>query len=115
MDVKMIADKLNMKVLAGKKGLGMKVEDIYACDLLSWVMARAEKASAWITIHSHVNIVAVALLAELSCIIVSEGVKVESNTLERADMEGIPVLGTTMKTHRTCIEIHNLIKREQKK
>ena len=32
-------------------------------------MSKAKKGNAWITVHTHVNVVAVALLAEVSCII----------------------------------------------
>jgi len=46
-------------------------------------MAKSKPKNAWITIQSHVNIVAVALMVEQSCIIVSEGVEVEKEAVER--------------------------------
>ena len=45
------------------------VQGAYAGDLLSWVMGRAEADNAFVTIMTNVNVVAVAALAELSCVI----------------------------------------------
>ena len=35
----------------------------YTCDLLSWVMAHGEEGMAWVTVQTHMNVVAVAVLA----------------------------------------------------
>ena len=37
-----------------------EIEGGYCGDLLSWVMGRADSGSAWVTIMSNINIVAVA-------------------------------------------------------
>ncbi len=81
------------------------VSGMYACDLLSWVMAHAKKGDAWITVHTHVNIVAVALLAEVSCIIVPEGIIVEEATVKRAELEGISILSTSLSTYEICCRV----------
>jgi len=39
---------------------------------------------AWITVHTHVNIVAVALMADIPCIIIPEGIEVEEATIKKA-------------------------------
>ena len=41
----------------------------YAGDLLSWVIGRAQADNAFLTIMTNVNVVAVASLADLSCVI----------------------------------------------
>lgn len=46
----------------------------YAGDLLSWVLGRAGQDAAWLTIMSNQNVAAVALMAEVSCVILTEGV-----------------------------------------
>lgn len=51
-----------------------EIEGVYIGDLLSWVMGRARENDAWITIMSNSNIIAVATLADVSCIILAEGV-----------------------------------------
>lgn len=46
-----------------------EISGVYIGDLLSWVMGRAKAGDAWITIMSNINIVAVASLADVACII----------------------------------------------
>ena len=60
----------------------------YAGDLLSWVMGRASEGDAWVTIMSNVNIVAVSTLADPACIVLSEGVAPDGDTLVRAKEQG---------------------------
>jgi hypothetical protein len=45
----------------------------YTCDLLSWVMARGKAGCAWVTVQTHMNVVAVASLHDMACIICPEG------------------------------------------
>lgn len=66
----------------------------YASDLLSCVMAGAKKRSLWVTLQSHGNIVAVATLLELSAVIITEGSQPDPVTIEKAEAEGVVLLGT---------------------
>ena len=50
------------------------ISGVYIGDLLSWVMGRANSGDAWLTIMSNMNIIAVASLADVACIILAEGV-----------------------------------------
>ena len=45
------------------------VEGGYCGDLLSWVMGRARSGNAWVTIMTNVNVVAVAALTDVSCVV----------------------------------------------
>ena len=56
-----------------------EVKGAYIGDLLSWVMGRAECDNAWITIMSNINVIAVASLADVACVILSEGVTLEED------------------------------------
>ena len=38
----------------------------YTCDLLSWVMAHGDEGMAWVTVQTHMNVVAVAMLSEMA-------------------------------------------------
>ena len=46
-----------------------EISGAYCGDLLSWVMGHAQSGDAWITIMSNINTVAVASLADVSCIV----------------------------------------------
>ena len=77
----------------------------YCGDLLSWVMAHAQKGNLWITVQTHVNIIAIGVLLELSCIIVPEDINVEEETIEKAIEEDIPIL----KSQLNAFEIAKLL------
>ncbi len=82
---------------------------IYIGDLLSWVMGRAKANDAWITIMSNVNILAVASLADTSCIILAEGVTVDESIKQTADDKGINILTSNMDIYNTAIYLSKLI------
>lgn len=81
----------------------------YTGDLLSWVMGRLGEGEAWVTIMSNINIVAVATLAEPSCIILSEGVDVDDGVIPRADAQGINVLRTPKPSFSVCADINSVL------
>lgn len=108
MNVRQLYKKLELKPVAGLKGMDRGISGAYAGDLLSYIMANAAKGNIWLTIQAHSNIVAVASLLELSCIIVAGGVKVESGTLEKADREGIPILSADQDIYTLCCRLHSL-------
>ena len=61
-----LCEKLSLTVVAGETNLDTAFDGVYAGDLLSWVMGRAESGNVWITIMSNINIVAVATLADVA-------------------------------------------------
>ena len=78
-----------------EKDENIEIEGVYIGDLLSIVMSKAKKNYAWITIQTHLNIVAVAELLELSCIIVVENMEVAEDTLKKAKELNIPIFKTS--------------------
>lgn len=110
MIVKDIMDKLNLKLAAGASGLSKEVKGGYACDLLSWVMAHAKAKDAWITIQTHPNVIAVAELVEISCIIVPENSEVADESIKKANDESIPILVSPLDTFEICSKIHDMLK-----
>jgi len=104
MTVKQLVDSLSLKVICMPDG-DREVTGGYAGDLLSWVMGRANSGDAWITIMSNVNIVAVATLADPSCIVLSEGVGIDAEVLEKAKSVGVNILGSDEDTFALCARI----------
>ena len=72
-------------------------------------MSHASKGEAWITVQIHPNIVAVAVLLELSCIIIHENIAVEQSTIDKANSESIPVLQSSDQAFELCAKIKNII------
>lgn len=79
-----------------------KICGAYCGDLLSWVMGKAKCDDAWITIMSNINILAVATLCDVSCIILSESVTVDDDVIEVAKQKGINILKTSLTTYETA-------------
>ncbi|MGI6110337.1 MAG: AraC family transcriptional regulator [Eubacteriaceae bacterium] len=79
-----------------------EIECGYTGDLLSWVMANAGAGCAWVTIQTHVNIIAVATLVEMSCIIIPEMAEIEQDTIEKATDEGIPIFTSELNAFEIC-------------
>jgi len=107
MKVAELAARLGARILTGENGTDREIKCVYCCDLLSWVMSHADKGSAWITVHTHMNIVAVAVLAELSCIILPEGIDAEEATIRKAAEENIPILSTGHTAYEICCIAHD--------
>ncbi|PKM50241.1 MAG: hypothetical protein CVV02_12180 [Firmicutes bacterium HGW-Firmicutes-7] len=103
-----IVEKIDLKVVAGEKQLNKEVNSGFVGDLLSVVMGKAKEGCAWITIQGHLNIVAVASLVDVACIIVSEGFEVELDTIEKANEEEIPILSTTMSSYQIAAQLTKL-------
>ena len=108
MTVKEMSDALGLKAVC-MPDPDRIVEGGYAGDLLSWVMGRASSGDAWVTIMSNVNIVAVATLADPSCIILSEGVLPDADALEKAQSIGVNILSDSRSTFALCAEIAALL------
>ncbi len=83
-----------------------EINGVYIGDLLSWVMGRAKADDAWITIMSNINIVAVASLADVACIVLAEGVELDSSVVETANAKGVNILSAQMPAYETAKAIN---------
>ena len=86
-----------------------EINDVYIGDLLSWVMGRAPADSAWVTIMSNLNIVAVATLADVSCIIVAENCAIDEEMLEKVKQKDIAVFKTEFPVFEAALAVQNLL------
>ncbi len=84
------------------------ISDVYIGDLLSWVMGRAKENSAWITIMSNSNVIAVATLTDASCVILAEGVTLEDDVLKLAMNKGVNVFSTHLSAFEASKELQAL-------
>ena len=79
-----------------------RIDGVYVGDLLSWVMGRAGADNAWVTIMSNVNVVAVASLSDVACVILAEGVTLDREVSEVASARGINVLTSSLPAYEVC-------------
>jgi hypothetical protein len=95
--VQELVDGLKLRLISAGD-LQREVQGGYASDLLSCVMARAKPGTAWLTLQAHPNVVAVASLLDLSAVVLTEGVEPELETIQRAQENGITLLGSSETT-----------------
>lgn len=86
-----------------------EVTGVYIGDLLSWVMGRAASGDAWITIMSNVNILAVASLADTSCIIIAEGVELDDEIIETAKQKNINIISSQCGIYDTAVMLSQIL------
>lgn len=86
-----------------------EIDGVYIGDLLSWVMGRAQMDNAWITIMTNMNVIAVATLADTSCVILAEGVEIEDEIIETARAKEINVLRSAKPIYETALELAALL------
>jgi hypothetical protein len=100
--LKEITQKLNLEVVSSASLVDRPVTGGYASDLLSCAMKGAQKDYLWVTLQSHLNVVAVASLLNLAGVIITEGSQPDGETITRAEKEGV-VLLVTPKTTFTVV------------
>ena len=98
MTVSDIVNFFGLKIRTAKNQLNEEVTGGYAGDLLSDVIAHSRKGNIWVTIQTHPNIVAVAVMKELVGIILTGGREPDSDTLQKGEEEGIPILVSPLFT-----------------
>ena len=108
MKIGQVVEQLSLRVLAGENYLGREVYWGYCCDLLSRVMSKGKKGGLWITVQTHMNIVAVAVLTEIACIIIPEGIQVEEEVLKKAEDEKVVILSSDMTAFELAGKLYQM-------
>ncbi|MCQ2277052.1 MAG: serine kinase [Bacteroidales bacterium] len=109
MTVKELIEKMNLTVFCGEDKLDTEIKGGYVSDLLSDVMGFAQEGNVWVTLQTHKNVIAIASLKELACVVLVKGSQPDEDMLEQAKEEDIPVLGTTEQTFETAGKIYELL------
>ena len=108
---------MNQNDLANKLGL-VAINDIedkkdvtgcYVGDLLSFVMGRANPGDLWITVMNNINIVAVGVMADVSCIVLCEDVNADDDVIQRATEKGIMIYKSPLTAFELSKEIGKYI------
>ena len=87
-----------------------EINGVYIGDLLSWVMGRAESGNAWITIMSNINVVAVATLADVACVILAEGVTLSEDVRATAAQKGVNIYSSSKTAYELAVALAELLK-----
>ncbi len=105
-----LVEKLELKVVSGKKGLDRQVDGAYVSDLLSDVMGHARENQVWITLQVHQNVMAIASLKDLAAVILVKGFEAAENTIRHSNDEQIPILSTSLSTFEITGKLYEILK-----
>lgn len=89
---------------------GREITGVYAGDLLSWVMGHASTGECLVTIMSNINVLAVASLLDLPCVILTEDAQTDDEFVKTATEKGINVLKTEKNTYEVCTVLYEALK-----
>ena len=84
------------------------VEHVFCCDLLSVAMARAPEGSAWVTVMGNRNVIAVASLADVACVVLAEGYQFDADAIEAAAGK-VTLLRSAAPVYETAAAIGRLL------
>jgi len=107
MTIDEIVSKLGLQVIT-PGDTEQEVTGGYAADLLSCVMAKAKAGNVWVTLQAHPNVIAVASLLNLAAVIVSEDIKPDLETVERAQENQVTLLSPPRTTFSIVGELSRL-------
>jgi serine kinase of HPr protein (carbohydrate metabolism regulator) len=108
MTIATIAEALSLEVLCSERNLGCEIDGGYASDMLSCVMAGAQKDNIWVTLLTHLNVIAVAVLLEIPAVVITENSPVEETVLKKAEDEGVVLLHTAEDNYAVVGKLYEL-------
>jgi hypothetical protein len=108
MKVKDLVEKTGFEVI-NEGDFEMDAGAVYCCDLLSWVMGRAPAGSAWVTVIANMNTIAVAVLADVSLVVLAESTAIEKSVIAKAEAQGVNIVKTSKPAFEAGLIIHELI------
>ena len=109
--------KMKLKELAEQLGWELKTQNVpveaevrtgYASDLLSDVLANSIEGDLWVTRQTHLNIVAIAVMRDLSGILLVNGAQPEPDTVEKAAEKMVPIFRTALPTFEIVGRLYQL-------
>ena len=104
-----IVNKLSLEVKSHGSGLEKDISGVYVSDLLSDVMANSIEGNIWVTLQTHMNVVAVASMKGLAGIIIVGGRKIPEDVIEKAESEQTTVMTTSSPAFEVAGKLYELL------
>ena len=111
MTVNEFANRLDLINWTPDADLSTPITGGYAGDMLSWVMGRAKEGAVWMTIMSNQNVAAVALMADVACVVMTENVKPDDALVIQAKMQGVALFTSPLSTYELSCRLEELLKK----
>lgn len=85
-------------LISNESGINNEINGMFASDLLSHVMGNASEGNILITVLNNINVLGVASLLDMSCVVFSSGTKVNQEIINKANELEIPLIRTSFPT-----------------
>ncbi len=108
MKLKEFAEQLGWELRTPMVPMETEVKTGYASDLLSDVLANSIEGDLWVTRQTHLNIVAIAVMRDLSGILLVNGAEPDPDTVEKAVEKKVPILQTSLPTFEAVGRLYQL-------
>ncbi len=81
----------------------------YCSDLLSDVMGSAKENQIWFTIMRHMNVIAVASMADIPCVVLAKDIVPEKAVIDKAKDEDIILIKTPLSVFDAAGKLFKLL------
>lgn len=100
-----IVRELELSPVSVPDDVTVEVTSVYCGDLLSDVLANAEPGALWLTIQGHPNVVSVAQLKDIACVVLVNGTSPDPQTVTKARTHGVPICGSYQTSAELCMAL----------
>ena len=108
MKVKDLLESAHFQLISDESGIENEVNGMFSCDLLSHVMGFVSEKNILITVLNNINVLGVASLCDLSCVIFSHNIEVNEAIITKTNELNIPLIRTKLSTSETVITLHKI-------
>ena len=108
MKLREVISAIESKVICGGDG-ERDISGVIAGDLLSFIIGEAGEGEIWITIQTHLNVAAVAVLKELPMLILASGREPSAELADKCRLENIAVVVVKESAYEVCAKLHGLL------
>lgn len=110
MNLRELIERAGLEIVTGEKGLDKDVTGGYSSDLLSDVMGNSREGHVWITMQTHINVIAVATLKEHAAVIFVSGNRPAAEVVEKANSEALVLLATSDESFTISGKIYAMLR-----
>lgn len=107
MDTQKLCQLSNWKIVTNPN-VNKEIVGAYIGDLMSYVMGNGKPNNAWLTIQSHINVVAVAMIREFSCVILCDHLHFSKEVIDHANKENIILIECPDSMYQASLKLGNL-------
>ena len=100
--------ELGLTVFSGEENLDAEVTGGVISDILSDVMAQAQKGAIWVTHQTHENVLAIVFFKSLAAIILPSGLELEDSAAHKAKEKKILVLQSDLTAFQVVGKLYDL-------